>query len=327
MKWALVNNTRIEATSKALGFCQLCKSEMRGYDGSLQINHWKHVSNANCDSWHENETEWHREWKNKFPEEWQEKLRENETNKHFADVFNPDKELVIEFQNSSLSVGELHQRERFYNKMIWVVNAIPYIKNISLEKSWHHYFTERIINPIEKQYSRIMISFYKVVGRLLKIYWLNLDGAHIYSSLQIEEIASMLENDMRKKFKDSIWELFSMILTYDELKIKVSELVENLFFNYSKYHELKKLHVEIHGLEANLIKKYRNKSFNEIDDKSDYFFFDWKHQHKHWNFAEKPIFLDTGNSNIYRVVEVLRYGNGFIVRRYDKADFLSYYLK
>lgn len=35
-------------------------------------HHWTHNSVRNCDPCWENETPWHREWKNLFPENWRE---------------------------------------------------------------------------------------------------------------------------------------------------------------------------------------------------------------------------------------------------------------
>ena len=35
--------------------------------GPRIIHHWAHEGRRNCDLWWENETEWHRDWKNLFP--------------------------------------------------------------------------------------------------------------------------------------------------------------------------------------------------------------------------------------------------------------------
>ena len=53
-----------------------------------EIAHWSHKSKKNCDSWHEAETDWHRMWKNYFPENWQEiiKYDQDTGEKHIVDV-------------------------------------------------------------------------------------------------------------------------------------------------------------------------------------------------------------------------------------------------
>mgnify|MGYP000669292942 CR=1 FL=1 len=55
-----------------------------------------------CDSWKENETEWHREWKGIFPIDWQEVIINKNDQIHRADIKTPNG-LVVEFQNSSIS--------------------------------------------------------------------------------------------------------------------------------------------------------------------------------------------------------------------------------
>ena len=40
--------------------------------GNVKIHHWAHKNKQHCDHWWENETKWHRDWKNNFPLEWQE---------------------------------------------------------------------------------------------------------------------------------------------------------------------------------------------------------------------------------------------------------------
>ena len=124
MKFALVNNIKTEATPRAKGICPSCGSELIAKCGKIKINHWAHKGTQNCDPWWENETEWHRSWKNNFPVEWQEvTLPDEQTGeKHIADVRTSDG-LVIEFQNSPIHPKERITREKFYKDMVWVVNC------------------------------------------------------------------------------------------------------------------------------------------------------------------------------------------------------------
>lgn len=76
-----------------------------------------------CDPWWENETEWHRNWKNHFPIEWQERIHTAEGGeKHIADV-KTIKDWVIEFQHSYLNPEERQARNDFYEKLVWVVDG------------------------------------------------------------------------------------------------------------------------------------------------------------------------------------------------------------
>lgn len=130
MKYSLVNNSRVEAFKGGKGFCLFCGEPTIAKCGTKNINHWAHRSNINCDPWWENETEWHRNWKDCFPKEWQEIIHFDELTgeKHIADI-KTSKGLVIELQNSPISPKELESRENFYKNMIWIINGEHFKNN------------------------------------------------------------------------------------------------------------------------------------------------------------------------------------------------------
>lgn len=125
MKFAIVNNKRIEATKGAEGMCPVCGSEVIARCGEIKIHHWAH-KNKCTDHWWENETDWHRDWKNQFPEEWQEVVHFDDSGeKHIADIKTPEN-WVVEFQHSAIKPEERRSRNEFYNKdskLIWVVDG------------------------------------------------------------------------------------------------------------------------------------------------------------------------------------------------------------
>ena len=123
MKYALINDEKIEATKGAKGFCPSCGSELIAKCGELKVNHWSHKGNRNCDQWLENETEWHRSWKDNFPIEWQEVVHYDEIGeKHIADV-KTQSGWILEFQHSFLNPEERLSRNTFYRKLVWVVDG------------------------------------------------------------------------------------------------------------------------------------------------------------------------------------------------------------
>lgn len=124
MKYALVNNQRVEAQKGMKGICPVCKQPVIAKCGQFKVNHWAHSKSNNCDSWWESETEWHRAWKNLFPEEWQEVIAYDEKTgeKHVADI-KTDQGFVIEFQHSHIRPEERISRESFYKNMLWVVDG------------------------------------------------------------------------------------------------------------------------------------------------------------------------------------------------------------
>ena len=124
MHFALVNGIKVEAKPKLKGVCTNCGSEMIAKCGRVKVWHWSHKNNLSCDPWWESETKWHREWKNKFPAEWQEisHIDPLTGEKHIADVKNPHG-LVVEFQHSPIKDEERCSREDFYGEMVWVVDG------------------------------------------------------------------------------------------------------------------------------------------------------------------------------------------------------------
>ena len=96
------------------GKCPFCGTDVVAKCGKFRHAHWAHLSRKDCDSWWESETEWHREWKSRFPQSWQEQTRYDEQTgeKHVADVLTPNG-LVIEFQHSSIKPEELQSRNNW----------------------------------------------------------------------------------------------------------------------------------------------------------------------------------------------------------------------
>ena len=124
MKYAIINGVKAEAIKGTSGTCPTCGSELVAKCGEVKVNHWAHKGNRNCDPWWENETNWHRSWKNNFPIDWQEVVHSAENGeKHIADV-KTENGWVIEFQHSYLKPDERHSRSTFYNKLVWVVDGM-----------------------------------------------------------------------------------------------------------------------------------------------------------------------------------------------------------
>lgn len=137
MKFAC-NNIGIKVKpefSGQIATCSFCNGKVVGHCGAIYIWHWQHKKKELCDVWKEPETEWHREWKSQFPEDWQEVIITKGEKKHIADIFT-DNNLVIEFQNSPISQETICIREKFYKKMIWVINAYEFSNNLILEDQY-----------------------------------------------------------------------------------------------------------------------------------------------------------------------------------------------
>ncbi len=124
MRFALIDNNRIEAQPQLDGLCSCCSKPVIAKCGTRKIWHWAHRSKSDCDNWWEPETEWHRAWKNNYSADWQEVtlLNERTGEKHIADV-RTIHNLVVEFQHSNITPKERTSREQFYKNMVWVVDG------------------------------------------------------------------------------------------------------------------------------------------------------------------------------------------------------------
>ncbi|NVO10268.1 MAG: hypothetical protein HXX16_09935 [Bacteroidales bacterium] len=121
------NNNKVRPRKGDKAICPFCFEKVIAVCGDINIHHWRHEAINNCDSWKEPETEWHRDWKQKFPKEWQEYIIEKNNEKHIADI-RTNSGLILELQNSSISNLTIQIRENFYQNMVWLINA-DYFKN------------------------------------------------------------------------------------------------------------------------------------------------------------------------------------------------------
>ncbi len=160
MRYALVNGEKVEAQPKDKGICPHCQTEMFAKCGQVKVWHWAHKGSLLCDPWWESETEWHRQWKNKFPKEWQEVSIVDPTTgeHHIADVKNQFG-LVIEFQHSIIKSEERVSREDFYKQMVWVVDGT----SGDLDES---YFYMGLSGPLQKSPLTYQVTWWGH-GRLL----------------------------------------------------------------------------------------------------------------------------------------------------------------
>lgn len=138
MRYALTNGQRREAEPGLSGECPSCLNPVVAKCGEIKIRHWAHRGKRICDAWWENETEWHRQWKDQFPVEWQEHIHTaTDGEKHIADV-KTSQGWVLEFQYSAISPEERRSRNDFYKKLVWVVNGQRRKRDsIQFAKAWN----------------------------------------------------------------------------------------------------------------------------------------------------------------------------------------------
>lgn len=127
MRFALVNGQRRTAEKGLIGICPACGGPVLAKCGEKKAHHWAHKRQCS-DTWATGkETDWHLDWKNCFPEAWQERILKDTQSgeKHIADILT-EHNLVLEFQHSPIAPEERRAREYFYSqdgrRMVWVVD-------------------------------------------------------------------------------------------------------------------------------------------------------------------------------------------------------------
>lgn len=189
MYFANVNGIKTPPSPGLKGSCYCCGNEVISKCGKSNIWHWSHIDLKQCDSWWENETEWHRKWKQKFPLENQEIIHyDKETHeKHVADV-KTNNGVIIEFQNSNISIEELESRESFYGNMIWIVNGMNFKKTFFLYDKLPNPNSLKFIDYKFRQRTNLHSgAFYK------KPFIIN--GNITYPIFSIRDIEKEIEND------------------------------------------------------------------------------------------------------------------------------------
>lgn len=134
---ALVNGVRTMPFAGGKGLCPLCRTDTHARCGLLKRHHWAHNSTDDCDTSKESETDWHIDWKMKFPEE----FREIIVGHNRADVKVRDR--VFEFQHSPISPEDIMAREATYGatNLTWIIDTKPFIHNLADLSTTRHAYT------------------------------------------------------------------------------------------------------------------------------------------------------------------------------------------
>ncbi|RMB60924.1 hypothetical protein EAX61_05430 [Dokdonia sinensis] len=236
MKFALLDNKRIEAQPNLIAECPNCGNAVRSYCGEQIVHHWKHIKLSDCDDWYETETEWHRNWKNHFDKSYQEVIRfdKNTNEKHIADIYNGEKDVVLEFQHSPIEIQEIKAREIFYDRMIWIIDLIAIKDNLEFHKSKSaiEYELSKMRHNLPKDF-KVKEDFemnesQKQVGDFLNM--LGLDSVNTNESHYISELQNKY-NDLceKKNYSLMTWKYLHKRWN-DNLKPKFIDIGNNYIY-------------------------------------------------------------------------------------------------
>jgi len=268
---------RIHPEKGEIAYCPFCGGQVNAVCGDINVHHWRHVYSEMCDSWHENESEWHLNWKNRFPKDWQEVILIKNGVKHIADI-ETSFGLVLELQNSSISSSTIRIREQFYGEMIWLINANEFKDNFDISSK-----VKKQLRYVDEYYKRLKNQSYDEGEELVKIRnsQSKYEQDKEYSEFQINDFTNDIENanlkllNIEKEVKEyfessyySIYPLKSFKKKYKSIHDKFKSDIQNLNNSLTEKEKLIKL---IDGLEFSTLdefKNYRELNHDMVDAKS-----------------------------------------------------------
>jgi competence CoiA-like predicted nuclease len=126
------NQVSAEKTSQEAK-CPYCGNRVISKCGMIKIYHWAHKVDCSFkDSWnYEPMSQWHLDWQELFTNTQREAYIEKEGITHRADILT-NTNVVIEIQNSSISVEDIRARCDFYDNLVWVINSQEFKHNLDL---------------------------------------------------------------------------------------------------------------------------------------------------------------------------------------------------
>lgn len=261
MKYAIIDNFRQEAVKGLNGICPICGEPVIAKCGKYKVNHWAHKVKK-CDLWKENETEWHRKWKNCYTEMYQEIVFTDdnyyEPEKHIADIYTKA-EYVIEFQHSYIGDEERTSRENYYTKnnknMLWVVDGTR------LKTDY-----KRLLNSYSIHHSKVNGLYYTSSPQnVFPSIWLNSNVPVIFDFLGLENESTAEKQKiplyclLHRKVDD-----LTIFITISRQKFIYYTIEGGLFYNIA----LKKSEF-VQGYLTDRLKKeknyYTSLKFNQFD--------------------------------------------------------------
>ena len=95
--------------------CICCNNKLIAKLGKIKMHHFAHENKIECDSFRTTDsmTFWHQYWQSFVNTKYFEYVFTKDGKKHIADIYNPDKKLVIEVQHSNITLQKLKKEKIF----------------------------------------------------------------------------------------------------------------------------------------------------------------------------------------------------------------------
>ena len=238
MNFAIVGDNKHQKPSKgARGMCPHCGEILVAKCGNINRHHWSHLPDSQC-PYKENKGEWHIDWQNKFPDNWQEVPLINPATqeKNIADVQTPTG-FVLEFQHSHIKDEEKTARENFYKNMVWVVDGLNWKK---IESFFENKF--KTLSDGEPEKFRIDQYDYETNFSLI---WADATVPIIY------DFHNALASEYTQKWREYLYLCFPY---RSRIGYYVVPIKRQNFIKIAREDRLQKM---LHGIQRNIDKKSR----------------------------------------------------------------------
>ena len=102
-------NLITETTKKNNIKCICCNSKLIAKLGKIKVHHFAHENKLECDSFRSTDsmTFWHQYWQSFVDTKYFEHVFIKNNKKHIADIYNPNKNLIIEVQHSNITSDKI----------------------------------------------------------------------------------------------------------------------------------------------------------------------------------------------------------------------------
>lgn len=280
------NGNRIEAYQTGRAFCPTCDASVIAKCGDIKINHWAHERNCSCDGWnYEPTTQWHLDWQNYFPVEQQEVVIVKNNEKHRADIVT-NKGTVIEIQHSLIKTSDIVKREQFYDRMVWIVNAFDFLRNLEIdftEFNVHRYFGNFIHNQYGNPFKQFRID------------------------LPPDDDLGLVKNALEANGYVPEFTKGEPTRTYTNTRKQFDELLDkdivNAFYAYylTQYYQTLFL-----------------RSSGKVESRVS-----WRYKRKCWSVSTKPVYLDLNNGYLFLIKSTN--GNILKCRVLEKQTVIQHY--
>ena len=191
---ALENNHRVRP-SKDLrrAVCQCCNNPVIAKTGDKNVWHWAHEFIGTCSQ--KAKGEWHYSWQDLFNED-EVEVRDPKWPNNIADICIkdprlPDGYLVIELQESAISLEDIQQRNQAYKHIIWITNNLsnkPRKRNFN-DKSLNNYLILNHTNTNQLTHGYYLYTHYQTD---------NIDTRELFIQLYLKLGRDRLEESIKQ---------------------------------------------------------------------------------------------------------------------------------